>query len=514
MPFPRRPRTAAAVIAALASAGVLATQVLAVPPAADFTVAPGVPDVGDAVTFDSTVTDEDPGDTFSYAWDFGDGNDSTDEDPSHAYTTSGTKTVTLTVTDDPGGETTTVTRNVRVNAPPNASFDFDPATPRPNEEVAFTSSSSDAEGGVTLAWDTDNDGAFDDGTDTTEVRTYPTGGNKTVRLRVTDGDGATTVATRTVPVFNNSPPVASFTVTPAVPDVNQAIALASNSTDPDGDTTIVGWRWDLDNDGLYDERFGRSIQHSFATPGIKTVGLQVTDSSGATSDTTRTFTVNALPVPVINVLNSAAEAGQRQGVPLAGQPFEFTAAAVGAQDRGGPCAWLPRRSGVARPTRLERPGRRSHRLRVGSRERRHLRARRRGSALPRRRLSGGNADGRASSNRRRRRHRRHDLHLQGQRASGSPLPHGARGAAHQHQHDVLVELERPGRSGQHRHPLVGPRWRQCLLRGGRDRREGGAVVTQLRAPDTVRLRGATDTGGVTREATRRLVVQNTVPRRR
>ena len=218
MPFPRRPRTAAAVIAALASAGVLATQVLAVPPVADFTVEPGVPDVGDAVAFDSTVTDEDADDTFSYAWDFGDGDTASDEDPSHGYTTPGTKTVTLTVTDAPGGETTEVTKTVRVNAPPNAAFDFDPATPRPNEEVAFTSSSSDAEGGVTLAWDTDNDGVFDDGTDTTEVRTYPTGGNKTVRLRVTDGDGAVTVATRTVPVFNNAPPVASFSVTPLVPD--------------------------------------------------------------------------------------------------------------------------------------------------------------------------------------------------------------------------------------------------------------------------------------------------------
>ena len=349
MPFPRRPRTAAAVLAALASAGVLAAQVLAVPPAADFTVTPGVPDVGDPVAFDSTVTDEDAGDTFSYAWDFDDGDSSTDEDPSHTYTTSGTKTVTLTVTDDPGGETTTVTRNVRVNAPPNAAFDFDPATPRPNEEVTFTSSSSDAEGGVTLAWDTDNDGAFDDGTDATEVRTYPTGGNKTVRLRATDGDGAMTVATRTVPVFNNSPPVAGFTVTPAVPDVNQAITLASNSTDPDGDATIVGWRWDLDNDGLYDERFGRSIQHSFATPGSRTVGLQVTDSSGATDDTTVTFTVNALPVPVINVLNSEAEAGQRQGVPLAGQPFEFTAAALAAQPGVAPATGCP--AGPASPAR-------------------------------------------------------------------------------------------------------------------------------------------------------------------
>ena len=238
---------------------------------------------------------------------------------------------------------------MRVNAPPNAAFDFDPATPRPNEEVAFTSSSSDAEGGVTLAWDTDNDGAFDDGTDTTEVRTYPTGGNKTVRLRVTDGDGAMTVATRTVPVFNNSPPVASFSVTPLVPDEDAPFTLASTSTDPDGNGDIEQWRWDLDNDGAFDDSFDESFQHTFLTPGSKTVRLRVIDSSRAMSDTSQTFTVNALPVPVINVLNSAAEAGQRQGVPLAGQPFEFTAAAVAAAPGVAPATGCP--AGPASPAR-------------------------------------------------------------------------------------------------------------------------------------------------------------------
>ncbi len=50
-------------------------------------------------TFTSTSTDAD-GTISSYQWDFGDGNQSTAQDPSHSYATAGDYTVTLTVTDN------------------------------------------------------------------------------------------------------------------------------------------------------------------------------------------------------------------------------------------------------------------------------------------------------------------------------------------------------------------------------------------------------------------------------
>jgi len=69
------------------------------------------------VSFSNTSTDD--GDTLTYAWDFGDGNSSTEADPVHTYAADGTYTVTLTVT-DADGNTDTHTGTVDVAATPDA----------------------------------------------------------------------------------------------------------------------------------------------------------------------------------------------------------------------------------------------------------------------------------------------------------------------------------------------------------------------------------------------------------
>jgi PKD repeat protein len=63
----------------------------------------------DASDADGTVT--------GYAWTFGDGGTSTEQDPSHTYAAGGTYDVTLTVTDDDGA-TGTVTKQVFVSSGP------------------------------------------------------------------------------------------------------------------------------------------------------------------------------------------------------------------------------------------------------------------------------------------------------------------------------------------------------------------------------------------------------------
>ena len=65
-----------------------------------------------AVDFDATGSSDADGTIESYAWDFGDGNTSTDAAPNHLYTVAGTYEVELIVTDDDGltaNATTTVT---------------------------------------------------------------------------------------------------------------------------------------------------------------------------------------------------------------------------------------------------------------------------------------------------------------------------------------------------------------------------------------------------------------------
>jgi len=81
----------------------------------------------------------------------------------------------------------------------------------------------------------------------------------------------------------NQGPIANITG-PLVGYVNQTIIFsAQNSYDPDG--VIVGYRWDFDNDGLFDldwldELF---ITHEYDTAGCYTVKLQVIDDEGETS---------------------------------------------------------------------------------------------------------------------------------------------------------------------------------------------------------------------------------------
>ncbi|MCF8339025.1 MAG: SUMF1/EgtB/PvdO family nonheme iron enzyme [Bacteroidales bacterium] len=65
---------------------------------------------GDSIQF----TDESSGNPTAWEWDFGDGSTSTEQHPSHTYSSKGTYDVTLTVTDDQGSANETKTEYVSV----------------------------------------------------------------------------------------------------------------------------------------------------------------------------------------------------------------------------------------------------------------------------------------------------------------------------------------------------------------------------------------------------------------
>ncbi len=91
-----------------------------------------------STTFSFTDTSSDPdSDPLTYSWNFGDGQTSTVKNPTHLYSTTGTKTVTLTVSDEKGGSDT-ITGNVSVNAPPAGSAEASATVYRltdPNAEI-------------------------------------------------------------------------------------------------------------------------------------------------------------------------------------------------------------------------------------------------------------------------------------------------------------------------------------------------------------------------------------------
>ncbi|MBZ9728704.1 S8 family serine peptidase [Salegentibacter sp. JZCK2] len=80
------------------------------PPKADFTYTTNLLQV----QFTDASTDAD-GSVTSWSWDFGDGNSSSIQHPSHTYANSGTYSVSLTVTDD-AGDTGSISKNISVTA--------------------------------------------------------------------------------------------------------------------------------------------------------------------------------------------------------------------------------------------------------------------------------------------------------------------------------------------------------------------------------------------------------------
>jgi len=165
------------------------------------------------------------------------------------------------------------------------------------ETVTFTSNSGDPDGSVTSqAWDTDNDGLFDDGTTKTVTKKFTSAGSYTVRLRVTDNNSppATSILSQTVFV-GNRPPVAGFGYSPAAPADGDTVTFFSTSSDPD--SPITGYKWDLDGNGSVDAT-GPTASRAYRAGGYN-VTLTVTDSEGASAFQTQTLNVAARPPPGI-----------------------------------------------------------------------------------------------------------------------------------------------------------------------------------------------------------------------
>jgi PKD repeat protein len=229
-------------------------------------------------TFTSTSTDPD-NDTLTYAWDFGDGETSTEENPVHDYTENNkTYTVTLTVTDE-HNESDTEIKPVTIgtpNTPPEADFTY--LVNITTKTVTFYDNSSDLDNDpLTYSWD------FGDGNSSNEtnpVHTYAANNTYTVTLTVSDGKNNSTIS-KDVRV-GNIPPKADFFGFPVFLDV----VFANWSEDEDGE--IVTWLWDF-GDGNTSTDW--DAYHEYLAPGNYSVTLTVTDNDGATNSTTEQITV-------------------------------------------------------------------------------------------------------------------------------------------------------------------------------------------------------------------------------
>ncbi|MEA2429752.1 MAG: large repetitive protein, partial [Thermoleophilaceae bacterium] len=302
-----------------------------VPPAASFTASADPAPTGTSLTFTSTSTDSD-GSVASQAWDLdndGQFDDGTGTSASTSFAKAGSYTVRLKVTDNRGASSIATRVVTATNRPPVAAFTSGPASPSTGDPVTFTSSSSDPDGTIaTVAWDLDNDGAYDDATGGTASKTFTKAGTYTVGVKVTDDNGDSSTVSHTVTVANRAP-AAAFGAAPNPAPTGTAVAFTSTSSDPDG--TIAAQAWDLDNDGAYDDGTGGSASKSFTKAGTYTVGLKVTDDNGGSSTVSHTVTItNRSPVAAF----SSAPA-----TPSTGDPIAFTSTSSDPDGTVATVAW-------------------------------------------------------------------------------------------------------------------------------------------------------------------------------
>jgi PKD repeat protein len=235
-------------------------------------------------------------------------------------------------------------------APPSVDFGLSPATARVGATVTFTASASGADGATIAALDW----SFGDGASGSGVvagHAYASAGTRTATLTATDSNGETASASHTVRIVGD--PVAAFSFSPAVPNIDATVSFdGGGSNDPGGGIASYAWSF---GDGA--TATGQSPSHAYATSGDKAVTLTITAAlDGRAGSVTRTVHVNVVPKASFVFAGVNAPAGQDPFTPVLGQQVAFSAQAssdldgaiasyawdLGTGSFGGPTAvpWL------------------------------------------------------------------------------------------------------------------------------------------------------------------------------
>jgi PKD repeat protein len=227
---------------------------------------------------------------WTYAWNFNGEGTSSQRNPTFTFPDGGTKTVSLTVTDNDGLSHSTQQVIQLAHVAPNANF---AATVQAPGQVQFTDTSTHAKAGDappagwTYSWDFDTSDGI--GTDSAARNPFHDYGVEegvfTARLTVTDNDGQTSFKEVTVDVaVQNALPQANFRITPTIPQAGSTATFTDQSQDEDGSIVEIIFE---PGDGSPAKVAsgpnvqGHAFQHTYAAGGNYLVNWTVTDDRGA-----------------------------------------------------------------------------------------------------------------------------------------------------------------------------------------------------------------------------------------
>ena len=283
------------------------TVTMADPPDVDFSYTAACLGMATQFTVDETVTDV--ANVQSFDWDFGDGNTSTSQNPSHIYATMGSYEVTLTIimVDECIGS---VTHSVEINPLPNANFENTSPACLGNP-VYFTDLSSSPNGNiVTWFWD------FGDGTTATindpdipdVEHIYANDASYDVSLSVTDSEGCEHTITKQVQVLAS--PIADFNYEETC--FGTPVYFTDMSS-PNGGVDMASWEWFFGdpNSGANNHSNLQNPTHIFSIPDITyTTTLIVVNTMGCSDTIEYEITVDSLPFVNFTIANDSICLGE------------------------------------------------------------------------------------------------------------------------------------------------------------------------------------------------------------
>lgn len=261
----------------------------------------------------------------NWAWNFGDGNTSTLQNPTHSFAAAGPYTVTLTVTTSKGCVSAVFSKQVIINPLPVAGF-IDPEVCLSDAFAQFVDTSHIATGNIiSWAWNFGDpaSGVLNTSNLQNPQHRYNAIGFYTTTLTVTSDSGCVVTGSQSFTV-NGDIPVSNFTpLNPATMCANDSVAIQDAATVNFGNVTKVEIYWDNVNfpavfqteDLPFPGKIYKHLYPNFQAPLTKTFTIRYRAYSGATcvNDKIKTIVVNAAPkVQFNNIPNICLDAAPYQ----------------------------------------------------------------------------------------------------------------------------------------------------------------------------------------------------------
>ena len=215
-----------------------------------------------------------------------------------AYSSSGTYSYYVSLTDGAGYTVNSNTIDETVNSDPTVSASASTTTADVGYSITFSSSPSGGTSPYTYSWTI---GGTQVSTSQDFSYSFSSAGSYTVTVTVTDSLGETYSASVSVTINNN--PAVSVSSNQNPTDVGNSVTFTASES---GGTGTISYAWTVNGAS---EGSGSTLSYSFSSSGSYTIEVTVTDGDGHTASASLTETVYSDPSVSISSSQNPTDAG-------------------------------------------------------------------------------------------------------------------------------------------------------------------------------------------------------------